>query len=141
MKMAIKRRVLTILLASLYGLMCAACVNAAESLGGTDVDSYAEIAENGRNGHIKDDQADKAAAFKESGKTGETAVGVIRVEANPAPVTLVRRSQTNGQVSLERIIAEHICSTVVRERFGVLEFKHIIHSYHSLLLRICVLQI
>lgn len=81
------------------------------------------------------------ASFKLSAKTGETAIGTSNIITVPAQVTVERRTNDGARCSFARVIAEHIGSTVIRSRFGLLTFKHIIHSNHSLLSRICVLLI
>lgn len=81
------------------------------------------------------------ASFKLSAKTGETAIGISNIITAPAQVTVERRTNDSARCSFARVIAEHIGSTVVCSRFGLLTFKHTIHSNHSLLSRICVLLI
>lgn len=84
---------------------------------------------------------DIAAAFILSGQTGETALVSNNITSTPAQVLAQRRTTGGERGSLARTLADHIGSTVTACRFGLLDFKHIIHSSHSFLLIIDVLII
>lgn len=84
---------------------------------------------------------DIAAAFILSGQTGETALVSNNIISTPAQVFAQRRTTGGERGSLARTLADHIGSTVTVCRFGLLDFKHIIHSSHSFLFIIDVLII
>ncbi len=138
----IRHRVTTILLTVLLCLACGGCRGeAGEDCRGASEAEYAGLSKETDNGLIEDARAVDLATFILSAKNGEPAIGVVRLEANPAPAPLPRRVQTCERRTLAHIMAKHLGSTVIEGRFGMLEFKHIIHSNHSLLLRICSLLI
>lgn len=85
--------------------------------------------------------SDFSAAFILSGRTGETALSSSNILSTPAQVFAQRRTTGGERGSLARTLADHIGSTVKECRFGLLDFKHIIHSSHSFLLIIGVLII
>lgn len=92
-------------------------------------------------GEIKRYGGDTDAAFIASGRTGEAAFMSSSIATTPAQVLAQRRTVSCERNSLERTLAEHFGSTVTACRFGLLDFKHIIHSNHSFLLLIAVLVI
>ena len=85
--------------------------------------------------------SDVSAVFILSGRTGETALSSSNILSTPAQVFAQRRTTGGERGSLARTLADHIGSTVTECRFGLLDFKHIIHSSHSFLLIIDVLII
>lgn len=81
-------------------------------------------------------------AFILSGQTAETTTLTNQsITTTPAQVVAQRRIAGFERTSLARTLAEHFDSTVTVCRFGLLDFKHIIHSNHSFLLLIDVLII
>ncbi len=90
---------------------------------------------------IKRYGGDTDAAFIASGRSGEAAFMSSSIATTPAQVLAQRRTVSCERNSLERTLAEHFGSTVTACRFGLLDFKHIIHSNHSFLLLIAVLVI
>lgn len=90
---------------------------------------------------IKRYGGDSDAAFIASGRSGEAAFMSSSIATTPAQVLAQRRTVSCERNSLERTLAEHFGSTVTACRFGLLDFKHIIHSNHSFLLLIAVLVI
>lgn len=90
---------------------------------------------------IRKDEQGRYTPFRLSMRTAETSLQAPNTLTIPAQTVAQRRTPVSERTSLAKVIAEHSGSTIVESRFGLLDFKHIIHSNHSLLLRVCVLQI
>ncbi len=90
---------------------------------------------------IRKDEQGRYTPFRLSMRTAETSLQAPNTLTIPAQTVAQRRTPVSERTSLAKVIAEHVGSTIVESRFGLLDFKHIIHSNHSLLLRVCVLQI
>lgn len=90
---------------------------------------------------IRKDEQGQYTPFRLSMRTAETSLQAPNTLTIPAQTVAQRRTPVSERTSLAKVIAEHSGSTIVESRFGLLDFKHIIHSNHSLLLRVCVLQI
>ncbi len=133
------RFALAVVLASLFGVVAGVVAD-------TDDDacavSYFEERPDGDG--LLGNMADSAVgqAFILSGQTAETTTLTNQsINTTPAQVVAQRRIAGFERTSLARTLAEHFDSTVTVCRFGLLDFKHIIHSNHSFLLLIDVLII
>ncbi len=102
----------------------------------------ADSGENATDGKkLSKDEQGRYTSFRLSMRTAETSLQTPNTLTIPAQTVAQRRTPVSERTSLAKVIAEHAGSTIVESRFGLLDFKHIIHSNHSLLLRVCVLQI
>ncbi len=102
----------------------------------------ADGGENAKDGKkLSKDEQGRYTSFRLSMRTAETSLQTPNTLTIPAQTVAQRRTPVSERTSLAKVIAEHAGSTIVESRFGLLDFKHIIHSNHSLLLRVCVLQI
>lgn len=122
------------LVAAVWAVAGVLCRSLADGEGGVERKARASVSES-RAG------SDVSAIFILSGRTGETALSSSNILSTPAQVIAQRRITGGERSSLSRTLADHIGSTVTECRFGLLDFKHIIHSSHSFLLIIGVLII
>lgn len=133
------RFALAVMLASLFGVVASVVADADEDV--RTVPSFEERPDgDGSLGNMADSAVGQA--FILSGQTAETTTLTNQsINTTPAQVVAQRRIAGFERTSLARTLAEHIASTVTVCRFGLLDFKHIIHSNHSFLLLIDVLII
>lgn len=133
------RIALAVALATLFGVVASVVVDADEGV--RMVSSFEERPDgDGTLGDMADSAVGQA--FILSGQTAETTTLTNQsINTTPAQVVAQRRIAGSERTSLARTLAEHFDSTVTVCRFGLLDFKHIIHSNHSFLLLIDVLII
>lgn len=133
------RIALAVALATLFGVVAGVVADADEGV--RMVSSFEERPDgDGTLGDMADSAVGQA--FILSGQTAETTTLTNQsINTTPAQVVAQRRIAGFERTSLARTLAEHLGSTVTVCRFGLLDFKHIIHSNHSFLLLIDVLII